>query len=331
VLRSKTSRVGVLALLALLGWFSLLESVSLAEDYPARPITLVVPFPPGGSTSIVARIVADKMSDTLGQQIVIDNRGGAGGTVASRQVARTAPDGYTILLAYTGTLATGPSLYPNVGYDPRADFAPIGLIGAAPTVLVVYPAFPPHSLKELVAYAKVNPGTINYSSAGIGTVGHIAGELLSTLTDIKLVHVPYKGTGPALTDLLGGHVSMSFTPIPAAIGHIRSGALRALAVTSEQRSNLAPEIPTAAEVGLPGLVAELRYGLVAPAGTPQPIIERLNKALNTALTTASVRQQLGTEGAEPLPGMPRDYAADIDREESKWSKVVKASGARLDQ
>jgi tripartite-type tricarboxylate transporter receptor subunit TctC len=320
----------VLALLASFALLGLASPVS-AEDYPVRPVTLVVPFPPGGSTSIVARIVADKMSDTLGQQIVIDNRGGAGGTVATRQVARTAPDGYTILLAYSGTLATGPSLYPDVGYDPRTDFAPIGLIGAAPTVLVVYPSFPPQSLKELIAFAKANPGTINYSSAGIGTVGHIAGELLATLTDIKIVHVPYKGTGPALTDLLGGHVNMSFTPIPAAIGHVRSGALRALAVTSEQRSDLAPEIPTAAEAGLPGLVAELRYGLVAPAGTPQPIIERLNRALNAALDTASVRQQLATEGAQPLPSTPHDYAVDIDREENKWSKVVRTSGAKLEQ
>jgi tripartite-type tricarboxylate transporter receptor subunit TctC len=331
--KPKKPHAAVLAVLALLASFALLglDSRVRAEDYPVRPVTLVVPFPPGGSTSIVARIVADKMSDALGQQIVIDNRGGAGGTVATRQVARTAPDGYTILLAYTGTLATGPSLYPDVGYDPRTDFAPIGLIGAAPTVLVVYPGFPPQSLKELIAFAKANPGTINYSSAGIGTVGHIAGELLSTLTDIKIVHVPYKGTGPALTDLLGGHVNMSFTPIPAAIGHVRSGALRALAVTSEQRSDLAPEIPTAAEAGLPGLVAELRYGLVAPVGTPQPIIERLNKALNTALDTASVRQQLATEGAKPLPSTPQEYAVDIDREESKWSKVVKASGAKIDQ
>jgi tripartite-type tricarboxylate transporter receptor subunit TctC len=322
-----------LAALALLASFVLLGlgSGAIAEDYPVRPVTLVVPFPPGGSTSIVARIVADKMSDALGQQIVVDNRGGAGGTVATRQVARTAPDGYTILLAYTGTLATGPSLYPDVGYDPRKDFAPIGLIGAAPTVLVVYPGFSPQSLTELIAFAKANPGTINYSSAGIGTVGHIAGELFSTLTDVKIVHVPYKGTGPALTDLLGGHVSMSFTPIPAAIGHVRSGALRALAVTSELRSDLAPEIPTAAEAGLPDLVAELRYGLVAPAGTPQPIIERLNKALNAVLDTASVRQQLATEGAKSLPGTPKDYAIDIDREERKWSKVVRASGAKLEQ
>jgi tripartite-type tricarboxylate transporter receptor subunit TctC len=302
-----------------------------ADDYPNHPITLVVPFPAGGNTNIMARIVADKMSEALGQQVVVDNRGGAGGTVATRQVARMAPhDGYTILLSYTGTLASGPSLYPNVGYDPRADFAPIGLISVTPTILVVHPSFPGVYLQELITQAKAMPGVINYGSAGVGTVGHIAGELLQTLTGIKLVHVPYKGTGPALTDLLGGHITMMFTPIPAAIGHVRSGALRALAVTAAKRSALAPEIPTAAEAGLPELEAELRFGIVAPARTPRPIIERLNKELNAVLANPSVRQQLAAEGAEPLPGTPEDYAAVIDREEAKWSKVVKASGAKAE-
>jgi tripartite-type tricarboxylate transporter receptor subunit TctC len=315
---------------AVMVWLMLGCAIAAAEGYPDRPVTLVVPFPPGGSTSIVARIIADRMSDTLGQQIVVDNRGGAGGTLATRQVAKSAPDGYTILLAYTGTLATGPTLYPNAGYDPRADFAPIGLIGSAPTLLVVHPSVPATSLQELIALAKAKPGTINYGSAGIGTVAHIAGELLSTLAGINIVHVPYKGTGPALVDLLGGQVAMSFTPIPAAIAQVRAGALRALAVTATKRSPLAPDVPTAAEAGLPGLEAALRYGLVAPAGTPRPIIERLNKELNAALATTRVRDQLATEGAEPLPGTPEDYAADIDREEAKWSKVVKESGAKLE-
>jgi tripartite-type tricarboxylate transporter receptor subunit TctC len=316
---------------AVVVWLMLGYTFAAAEGYPDRPVTLVVPFPPGGSTSIVARIIADRMSDTLGQQVVVDNRGGAGGTLGTRQVAKSAPDGYTILLAYTGTLATGPSLYPNAGYDPRADFAPIGLIGSAPTVLVVHPSVPAKSLQELIALAKAKPGTINFASAGIGTVGHIAGELFATLAGINIVHVPYKGTGPALVDLLGGHVAMSFTPIPAAIGQVKAGELRALAVTAAKRSELAPDIPTASEAGLPGLEAALRYGLVAPAGTPRPIIERLNKELNAALATTTVRNQLATEGAEPLPGTPEDYAADIDREEAKWSKVVRESGAKVEQ
>jgi tripartite-type tricarboxylate transporter receptor subunit TctC len=208
--------------------------------------------------------------------------------------------------------------------------APIGLIEAAPTLLVVYPDFPAHSLADLIALAKAKPGAIDYASPGIGTVGHVAGELLSSLASIKLVHVPYKGTAAALTDVIGGHVGVMFSPIPAVIGETRSGALRALTVTATKRSDLAPDIPTAAEAGLPGLEAALRYGLVAPAGTPRPIIERLNRELNAALATPEVRRQLAAEGADLLPGTPEDYAADIDREETKWSKVVKASGAKLE-
>jgi tripartite-type tricarboxylate transporter receptor subunit TctC len=301
-----------------------------AQTYPTRPITLIVPFPPGGSTSIVARIVTDKMADAVGQQFVVDNRGGAGGTLATRQVAKSAPDGYTIALGYTGTLAIGPSLYPNAGYDPRTDFAPIGRIGVAPSTVVVHPAFPVHSVAELVAYAKANPGKLNYGSAGIGTVGHVAGEYFAMATGIKLVHIPYKGTGPAVTDLLGGHIPLSFTPIPAVHESARSGLLRMLAVTSASRSSLAPELPTVAESGIPGFDAVLRYGLVAPAGTPRPIIDRLNRALQATLALEEVRNRLAVEGAEPLPSTPEEYAADIDHEEALWSKVIKASGAKAE-
>ena len=301
-----------------------------AQDYPLRPITLVVPFPPGGSTTIVARIVTDRMADAIGQQFVVDNRGGAGGTLGTRQVAKSVPDGYTIALGYTGTLAIGPSLFPNVGYDVRADFAPIGRIAAAPSTVVVHPAFPVHSVAELIAYAKANPGKVNYGSAGIGTVGHVAGEYFAIETGIKLTHIPYKGTGPAMTDLIGGHIPLSFSPIPAAHESARSGLLRMLAVTSAKRSTLMPDIPTVAESGVPGFEAVLRYGLVAPAGTPRPIIDRLNKVLQATLASDEVRKRLATEGAEPLPSTPEEYAADIDREEAQWSKVVKASGAKAE-
>jgi tripartite-type tricarboxylate transporter receptor subunit TctC len=299
-----------------------------AQDYPARAVTLVVPFPPGGSTTIVGRVVAEKMSETLGQPIVVENRGGAGGTVGTRSVARSAADGYTLLLGYTGTLAIGPSLYPNAGFDPRKDFAPVGRIGVAPTVLVLHPSLPVHSVAELIAYAKDHPGTLNYGSAGIGTVGHLAGEFLASTAGIKLIHVPYRGTGPAMTDLLGGHIPMTFSPIPAAYGHIVSGSLRALAVTGAQRSSLLPDLPTIAEAGLPGYEAALRYGLVAPAATPRPIIERLNKELRAALASAEVLKQLAADGAEALPSTPEQYAADIDREETVWSKVVTALGLK---
>ena len=307
-----------------------LATVAAAQNYPTRPITLVVPFPPGGSTTIVARIITDRMADAIGQQFVVDNRGGAGGTLGTRQVAKSAPDGYTIALGYTGTLAIGPSLFPNVGYDVRADFAPIGRIGVAPSTVVVHPSFPVHSVAELIAYAKANPGKVDYGSAGVGTVGHVAGEYFAIATGIKLVHIPYKGTGPAMTDLLGGHIPLSFSPIPAVHESAKNGLLRMLAVTSAKRSTLVPEMPTVAESGVPGFDAVLRYGLVAPAGTPRPTIERLNTALRATLASEEVRNRLAIEGAEPLPSTPEEYAVDIDHEETQWSKVIKASGAKAE-
>jgi tripartite-type tricarboxylate transporter receptor subunit TctC len=296
-----------------------------AQDYPTRPITLVVPFAPGGSTTIVARLVGDRLAEALGQQIVIDNRPGAGGTVGTRQVAKSAPDGYTIVLGYTGTLAIGPSLFPNVGYDVRKDFAPIGRIATAPNSLVVHPSFNVHSVAELVAYAKANPGKVNYGSAGVGTVSHVAGEYFANTAGIKITHIPYKGTGPALTDLLGGHIPMAFAPIPAVHESAKSGLLRMLAVTSATRSALMPEVPTIAETALPGFEAVLRYGLAAPAGT---IIDRLNKEMRKVIMSDELRNRLAIEGAEPLPSTPEEYGIDIDREETQWSKVVKASGAK---
>ena len=307
-----------------------LSVAAVAEDFPSRPLTLIVPFPPGGSTNIVMRIVADKLSELLGQQVVVDNRAGAGGTAGTRAVAKSAPDGYTIGLGYTGPLAIAPSLYSNLGYDPRRDFAPIGRVATAPNSLVVHPSFPAKSIAELIAYVKANPGKVNFGSAGIGTVSHLAGEYFAARAGIKLIHIPYKGTGPALTDLIGGHIPMAFAPIPASHAQAAGGTVRMLGVTSLKRSSLLPDVPTIAESGLPGYEAVLRYGLVAPAGTPRAIIERLNRELNVALASADVRQRLATEGAEPLPSTPDEYAADIDREETQWSKVVKQSGAKVE-
>jgi tripartite-type tricarboxylate transporter receptor subunit TctC len=304
-----------------------LSGPAFAQDYPNRPITLVVPFPPGGSTTIVARVVADEMARMLGQSIIVDNRGGAGGTIGTRGVAAAEPDGYTIALGYTGTLAIGPNLYPNVGYDPRKDFAPIGRIGTAPNTLVVNPSFPAKTVAELIAHAKTNPGKVNYGSAGNGTVSHISGEYLGVQAGIKLVHVPYKGTGPALSDLIGGHIPVAFAPIPATRENSQAGTMRMLAVTGLTRSTLLPDVPTIAE-SLPGYEAVLRYGLVAPAGTPRAIIERLNKELNSALRSQDLRRRLALDGAEVLPSTPAEYAADIDREEVQWAKMVKASGAK---
>jgi tripartite-type tricarboxylate transporter receptor subunit TctC len=299
-----------------------------AQPAPSRPITLVVPFPPGGSATIIARIIADKLADALGQQIVVDNRGGAGGSIAARQVAKSAPDGSTILLAFTGTLAISPAIFPNVGYDPRKDFAAIGLVGMAPSVLAVHPGLGVHSVDELIKVAKASPGRIQFGSPGIGTTNHLAGELFASMAEVKLAHIPYKGTGPAITDLLGGHIAMMFAPIPAAHGNVSAGLLRALGVTSLKRSSLLPDVPTVAEAGLPGFEVAQRSALLAPAGTPGATIERLNKELNAVLATDEVRKRLALEGGEPIPGPPEAYAADIEREEARWSKLVTSIGLK---
>ena len=301
-----------------------------AQPYPSRPITLVVPFPPGGSATILARSIADKLADALGQQIVVDNRGGAAGSIAVRQVAKSTPDGYTLLLAFTGTLAISPSIFPNVGYDPRQDFAAIGLIGMAPSVLVVTPSLPARSVAELIAIAKGSPAKIQFGSPGTGTINHLAGELFATQAGVKLAHIPYKGTGPAINDVLGGHIAMMFAPFPAAHGNVAGGTLRALGVTSAKRSALLPEIPTIAEAGLPGFEVAQRSVLLAPAGTPPSIVARLNRELNAVLATDEVRKRLAVEGAEPIPGPPEAYLADIDREEAKWSTLVKAIGLKAE-
>jgi tripartite-type tricarboxylate transporter receptor subunit TctC len=319
-------RVIALTVLALIGVLDL----ACADDYPTRPITLIVPFPPGGSTTVMARNVADKLSVSLGQQIVVENRGGAGGVIGTRSVARATPDGYTILLSYTATMAIAPAMNANAGYDPRKDFVPIGMIGAAPSVLVVNPSMPVHSIAELIAYAKAAPTPLQYGSPGVGTVNHLAGEYLAAETGMKLQHVPYKGNGPALGDLLGGHIPMMFVPIPVALGNIKAGTLRGLAIGSAKRTSLLPDLPTLAESGVPGFEVALRYGLVAPAGTPPALIARLNKELNAALMTEDVKNRLATEGAESLPGTPEAYAADINQEEKKWGGLVKKLGLKVE-
>jgi len=300
-----------------------------AQDYPTKPITLVVPFPAGGGNDALARLVGEKMSRALGQQIVVENRGGAGGTIATRAVAKTAPDGYTILLSYTGTLAINPSLYPNAGYDPRKDFAPIGMIASLPSVLVVHPSLPVHSVAELITYAKTNPGKVNYAFVP-GTVGHIGTELFAKTAGIELTKIPYKGNGDALGNLIGGHVSMMVLSIVPIIGNVKAGTLRALAVTSGERSALLPDVPPIAESGLPGFSAVIRYGLAAPPGTPRPIIERLNKELRAALAAADLRAKLAADGAVPEPGSAEDYAAAIDADEKKWAPIVKGLNLKFE-
>jgi tripartite-type tricarboxylate transporter receptor subunit TctC len=301
---------------------------AVAQSYPTRPITLVVPFAPGGSASTAARSVADKMSETLGQQIVIDNRGGAGGTVATRAVAKAPPDGYTLLVITSATVGTSPSLFQNLGYDPHKDFAPIGLIAATPNLIAVHPSFPARRLAELIKIGKETTAPIPYGSPGTGTLNHLTVELLAYRTGMKLSHVPYKGAGPALNDLLGGHIGVLISAIPNAHSHIVAGTIYGLAVTGAKRSALIPEVPTFAEAGLSGYDVPLRWGMAAPADTPRPIIDKLNAALNAALATEEVRQRLAIEGAEPQPTTPEAYGAIIDREVAMWSDLVKAAGIK---
>jgi tripartite-type tricarboxylate transporter receptor subunit TctC len=301
-----------------------------AADYSTRPITLVVPYAAGGGNDVIARIVAEKMSASLGQSVVIENRGGAGGTIATRQVAKSEPDGTTLLIA-TSSLAINPSLYPNVGYDPRKDFAPVGLIASGANVVMVNNTVPVKSIAELIALPKQKPGELTFASTGTGSSVHLAAELFAGMAGIKINHVPYKGSGPALNDLVGGHVTMMFGTMASSAGLVKDGAkVRALAVTGLKRSALFPDLPTVAGSGLPGYESVLHYGIVAAAGTPRPIVDRLNAALNAALATDDVKQRLAVEGAEALPVSPDEYAADIAAEETKWSEIIRKSGMKAE-
>lgn len=300
-----------------------------AAEYPSRPITLVVPYPAGGGNDVIARLVAAKMSVSLGQPIVIENRGGAGSTIGTREVARSAPDGYTLLIA-TSALAINPALYPDTAYDPQKDFTPIGLVATSSNFVLVNPSLPVHSIAELIALAKNQPGKIDFASTGTGTSTHLAALLFAAMADVRLNAIPYKGVAPAVTDLLGGQVALMFCPMASVVGQVRQGNLRALAVTGAKRSALFPDLPTVAEAGLPGYAAELHYGLVAPAGTPSEAIGKLNAALNSALADSDIRQRFVADGTETLPGTPEAYAADIASEEAKWGAIIKKAGVKAE-
>ena len=300
------------------------------DDYPNRPITLIVPFAPGGGNDIMARLIGERMSKSLGQQIVIENRAGAGGNTGSRQAARSAPDGYTILLAFTGTLGINPSLYANIGYDPNKELTPIGSISTTSAVLVVHPSLPVQNFKEFIAMAKAAPAPLNYASSGVGTVVHVSTEMLADAAGFKVLQIPYKGTGPGVADLVGGHIKMMMPPIPAVISYVGAGTLRALGVTSKERSPLMPDVPTLSEAGLPGFSSEQRYGLLAPAGTPKPIIEKLNRELRAALADESIRKRLLDDGAVPAPDTPEQYETAIMEDQKVWGGIVKKLGLRVE-
>ena len=301
-----------------------------AQDYPTRPITLVVPYPAGGGVDAMARIVADKLTAALGQQVLVDNRGGGSGLVGTRAVIRAAPDGYTLLLGHTGTMSINPSLYANSGYDPRKDFAPIGLIAAMPVALIAHPAFPAKTIADAIALMKANPGKYNIGTSAVGTGGYLSAELFKSVTGIDAQIVPYKGTAGVMNDLLGGHVPVAFGVLPPALGNIQSGTLRVIAVLSPARFSLLPDVPTAAETGMPGFVSVLHYGLLAPAGTPPAIVARLNNELRALIDNDEVRKRIHLEGGDPLASSPQDYAADIDAEETKWSSLIRRLNLKVE-
>jgi tripartite-type tricarboxylate transporter receptor subunit TctC len=297
-----------------------------AQAWPSKPIRLMVPFPPGGSTDIVSRIVAQKLSERLGQPIVIENRGGGGGTIGTAVVARSAPDGYNLTVASTSTHVVAPGVYAKLDYDPVKDFAPIGLMAVSPYLLVVNPAVPAKTLKELVALAKAQPGKLNYASAGIGSTTHLAMEMLKSVTNTYMLHIPYSGNGPAGTAVVSGQVEILFGSLPALLSQAKSGRVRALAVGTPKRSPSLPDVPTVAESGYPGFDASLWLALMAPAGTPPAIIDRVNKEIVALIAVPEMRAALDKAGAEPLTGTPADLAAMIRDGVPKYTKIIKAAG-----
>ena len=301
---------------------------SLAQPYPLKPIRLIVPFPPGGGVDGVARIAFARVAESLNQQVVIDNRGGSAGIIAAETAARAAPDGYTLFFGTTATQAITPHYYRKLAYDPVKDFAPVSLIAGAGYLLVVHPSLQATTVKELIALAKAKPGALNFSSAGNGTVLHLTTELFRSMAGIQLVHVPYKGAAPALTDLLSGQVQLAFNPASVVLPHVRTNRLRALGITSVKRSPLAPEVPTVAEAGVPGYEASGWYAVLAPAGTPQPVISRLHRELINALADRDVKERFAATGVEPIGTTPGQFAAYMRDEYAKWGKVVRAAGVK---
>lgn len=300
-----------------------------AQNYPVRPIRFIIPFTPGGNTDVLGRILAQKMTESFGQQVVIDNRPGAGGTLGVEQTARATPDGYTIVMGTFGGVLVANSLYTNLGYDPQRDLAPVALVSAPPGLLVVNPGVPVKSVQELITYARANDGKLNYGSSGAGTWNHLFGELFNAMAKTRITHIPYKGAAPATTDLIGGQIQVMFSPFPPTLPHMKANRLRALGVSTAKRSGLLPDIPTVAESGLPGYAAEGWFAVLAPAKTPQPVIAKLNAELNRALELPDVKASLAADGAEPAGGTPQELAKSIRDGSQKWGKLIKELGVKL--
>ena len=324
----KRSTAGKIARAMILALGTLASHAALAQAYPAKPVRLVVPFPPGGSTDIVARIVAQKLSDRLGQQVVVENRGGAGGTIGAEAVAKAPPDGYTLVVGTTSTHAVAPSVYGKIGYDPVKDFAPISLIAVTPYLLVVNPSVNVKSLQEFVGYVKARPGKLNYASASTGSTTHLAMEMLKSAAGLYIVHIPYNGNGPAGTAVIAGQVEILFGSLPAVLPHAKSGRVRPLAVGTPKRSPSLPDVPTVAESGFPGFDASLWLAIMAPAGTPAPIVDRLQKEIHAVIASPDTADALNKAGAEPITSTPAELAAMVKDGVEKYGKVVKQAGVK---
>ena len=301
-----------------------------AADYPSRPVSMVVAFTPGGPSDVLARIIGQRLHDVLHQPFIVENRPGSGGNIAAEQVARAAPDGYTLLMGNNSILATNAALYKKINYDAEKDFTPITLIGTQANILVVNPSVPANSMAELIALAKASPGQLNFGSSGFGAAAHLAGELFKAEAKINIVHVPYKGAAPALQDVIAGHVQMMFATAASVIGLIKQGKVRALAVTTSRRTELLPDVPTVDELGIKGFDATTWHGLVAPTGTPQEIISTLHFGVTTALRDPATQKSLRDLGVDILGSPPKEFEAYIKAEIPKWTAVVKSSGAQVD-
>ena len=319
--RSVIATVIAMTLACASGWVQ-------AQNFPTKPIRFIAPFPPGGSTDFLARIVALKMSESLGQQVVVENRGGAGGTIGVELAAHSPADGYTMVMGHVGTFGVNPTLYPKLPYDAIKSFAPITLLAMVPNAMVVHPSLPARSVRDFLVLARAKPKEMLYGSGGNGSAAHLAAAYFELLAKIQLIHVPYKGTGPALIDLVAGQTSMMITGMPAVMPHVRSGRLRMLAVGNAKRLTSMPEVPTIAESGVPGYDATQWYGVLAPAGTPRDIVMKLNAEMKKALARTDVREQLAADGTVPVGNTPEEFGAHIKAEIARWAPVVKATGAR---
>jgi tripartite-type tricarboxylate transporter receptor subunit TctC len=295
---------------------------AFGQSWPSKPIRLIVPFAPGGNTDILARVISPRLGEALGQTVVIENRGGAGGVIGSEVVARAPADGYTLLMV-SASHVINPAMVKKLPFDAIKDFQPIALVADVPTALVVHPSLPVKTVKDLIALGRKRPEQLHFSTSGRGTVGHLSGELLNAAAQVKFVHVPYKGAGPALTDLVGGQIEFQFASLPAVVQFVRAGKLRMVAQTGEKRSPAAPEVPTMQESGLPGFVVSSGFGILAPAGTPRPIVDRVNAAIRTALGAADVRRVFAEQGADPVGGTPEEYDAFNRAEIARWIKAAR--------